>query len=297
MRTSIIAIIFSLILFSCTTQKKAKDETAEIAVSILPQKFFVDRITDSTINTLVMIPGSKSPATYEPLPSQVEALSSVKVYFKIGYIGFELSWMDKFADANPEMKITDLSAGIELIEGECTHDEGEHDHHHHGIDPHIWMSPENCIKMSSNILNTLTELFPEKRQEFLGNYNDLIAELESIQQHIDSVLMPYDQRDFLIFHPALTYYAHDYGLIQTPIELGGSEPSLKHMVNVMEFIKAKGINDIFIQRQFDRKNAETLVRETNGEIIEIDPLDYYWTVQIMDLTEKMQKVLKEQNAK
>lgn len=295
MRIPVFIFILSLMFVSCTIQQKDRSEGEEIAVSILPQKYFIDRITDSTISTLIMIPASKSPATYEPLPSQIEALSTVKAYFRIGYIGFELAWMDKLSDANPEMKIFNLSEGIELFEGQTNH-KGE-DHHHHGIDPHIWMSPENCLIMSSNILNALVELYPDKKENFLKNYAGLKMEIEAVNTKIDSMLKHFDQRYFFIFHPALTYYAHDYQLIQTPIEIEGNEPSLRYMANVMQLIKAKGINDIFIQQQFDRRNAETITRETGGSVIEINPLDYNWPEQIISITQKMQDILKQQNAR
>ena len=43
---------------------------------------------------------------------------------RIGYVGFELSWIDKIRAVNPDMKIVDLSRGIELIL------ENEEDHQH-----------------------------------------------------------------------------------------------------------------------------------------------------------------------
>ena len=37
---------------------------------------------------------------------------------------------------------------------------------------------------------------------------------------------------------------------------------------------------MFVQREFDSQNTETVVKETKAQVVEINPLDYNWEQQM-----------------
>ena len=80
---------------------------ANISVSILPQKYVIDKITNNSIDVNVMIPRGASPATYSPKPKQLLSLKRSKIYFSIG-VPFEKAWLPKFTSINPNIKIVYL---------------------------------------------------------------------------------------------------------------------------------------------------------------------------------------------
>ncbi|MCK4451055.1 MAG: zinc ABC transporter substrate-binding protein, partial [Anaerolineae bacterium] len=88
--------------------------------------YFVERIGGEHVDVMVMVPPGFSPATYEPKPEQLQALSEAHAYVRIR-VPFEEAWMERIASANEDMLIIDESAGIERIGGK---------------DPHIWLSPQ-----------------------------------------------------------------------------------------------------------------------------------------------------------
>src|SRR5690606_33930447 len=96
-----------------------------ITVSILPQKYFIDVLTNKGIEVNVMVPPGASHATYSPTSLQFKKLSDSKLYIGIGHLGYEQAWMPRLAELNKEMKTVILSDHIELIAGEC---EQGHDH-------------------------------------------------------------------------------------------------------------------------------------------------------------------------
>jgi len=130
-------ILLFVILASCNQNHKNDKQT--ITVSILPQKFFVEKITGNLYDVNVMIPPGASHTTYEPVAKQVAELSGSFIYFKIGHLEFEKAWMNKFISVNSSMKVINLSENMELIQAPAF----RHDDHFHasGIDPHIWLSP------------------------------------------------------------------------------------------------------------------------------------------------------------
>ena len=104
----------------------------DVTVSIVPQKYFVEKIAGDKVNVNVMVKQGFSPATYEPRTSQMKKLSTSSVYFAIG-VPFEKSWLEKFEHANKSMLIVHTDEGIKKLEmAEHSHHEEEgHDEHAH----------------------------------------------------------------------------------------------------------------------------------------------------------------------
>ena len=72
-----------------------------VFVSIAPQKYFVHQIGRERVDVQVMVQPGASPATYEPKPRQMAALSKTPIYFAIG-VPFEKNWLKKITAANPK---------------------------------------------------------------------------------------------------------------------------------------------------------------------------------------------------
>jgi len=275
-------------LFTGCVNNDRENSKPRIAVSILPQEYFVSKIAGDIFEINVLIPPGASPATYEPTPSQLASLSKTDLYLKLGHTGFEMAWMEKLISANKEMKLVDLSEGIDLIIEDVVHERAhDHGHHHGGIDPHIWLSPKNVIIIAKNIHEALLTYYPEHRDTFDANLGAFLQELDSLDQYISGVLSNLQSHSFFTYHPSLSYYARDYNLEQYPIELGGKNPSSAHLKKLIDTGIEKNIKIIFLQMQFDQKNAEVLAKETGAEIVQINPLDIEWFDQMVFITQKL----------
>ncbi|MCF8346713.1 MAG: zinc ABC transporter substrate-binding protein [Bacteroidales bacterium] len=291
-----IIILVTLIISGCSSQKDTSG-AHEITVSILPQKYFVTRITGDLFPVNVMVPPGASPATYDPTPSQLTSLAKTDLYFKMGYTGFEMAWMDKLAATNDSMTIIDLSEGIDLITEKKMQEnvhpsDYEHGHQHGGVDPHTWLSPLNVKIISRTIHKALSYKYPEYREVFDTNLESFLTDLDSLDQYISDELTNLKSVSFFTYHPSLSYFARDYKLDQHPLELGGKTPSSAHMKKLIDTGAKNNIKVIFLQMQFDQKNAEVLANETGAQIVQINPLDPDWMAQLFHITEKLKEHLK-----
>ncbi|WP_353570216.1 zinc ABC transporter substrate-binding protein [Candidatus Albibeggiatoa sp. nov. BB20] len=114
-----------------------------VYVSILPQKYFVERIGGEHVNVSVMVQAGHSPATYEPTPQQMVKLSQTKLYFKIG-VPFENVWLHKLQQNNPQLMVIDTRQGIdlqampdiEMLFSEHHEEAHEHEEHHEEAHEH-----------------------------------------------------------------------------------------------------------------------------------------------------------------
>ena len=287
-RIAICSFIISLIAISCGSPKeKGQDHKNSVTVSVLPQKYFVEKIAGDHFNVNVMIPPGASPVTYEPTPKQMKDLSDSEVYIRIGHIEFEKSWMNKLKNVNPEMEIIDQSKVAELIEPEG---ENNHNHdHHHGVDPHIWTSPKEVKKQAEFIYQFFIKNYPESESEFTSNYNAFQSELDSLDQYLLETLKPFKNKKFLIFHPALSYIARDYGLKQISIEIDGKEPTPSNIQEIIGVARNENIKVVFVQSQFSTHNAEVIAKEIQGQVVQIDPLAYNWNQNIKKIADQIAK--------
>jgi len=281
---SIIILIVLVIFEGCRTNTDQEDKPL-VTVSILPQKYLLQKIAGDSYRINVMIPPGMSPATYDPSPRQLQLLSKSKAYFMIGHIGFERVWMKKISSINKSMPVFDLSSGIMLIESEHNHTYNDNDRV--VIDPHVWLSPKALKVISKNIYGALIEIMSSDSVIFIQNYNNFLEVLDSLDSDISKSLSKVSNRKFFIYHPALTYLARDYGLQQIPIEYEGKSPSPYYLEELIVLAKKDNIKTIFIQEQFDIENAKVLADEINGKIIKINPLDEDLLNQMMYITDQL----------
>lgn len=283
MKKIILYLVIAAIFGSCSSKKTQNEESGKfITVSILPQKTFVEKIAGDDFIVNVLIPPGTSPAAYTLLPSQMEEISKSAIWFRIGYIGFEHSWQDKIAQANSKMKVVDLSEGLDLI-AQVKEQHGDH-FHLSGVDPHIWLSPVLVKEMAKRILDEVSKLNPEQSVKYKTNYLEFVKEIDQLNIEIANKLKPFEGRKIIVFHPSLSYYARDYGLLQYSLESGGKEPTPQRMKELIDLAVKENIKVMYIQGELDREHARVFAEEVGGEIIQVRPLDPAWVENLMEMT-------------
>lgn len=281
----------------------AQAEAVEVFVSIVPQKYFVERIAGDLAEVSVMVLPGASPHIYEPKPRQLASLQSARAYFTIGD-SFEQAWMPRLKAANPNLLLVATDKGVAKIpmashpqgeEGEehgqaANHaDDAEHDHG--GLDPHIWLSPKLVKIQAANILEGLKAVDPENAATYEANYQAFMSELDALDARIRAILAPARSKEFLVFHPSWGYFAQDYGLVQVPIEVEGKEPKPEELVKLAGFASKHRIRAIFVQPQFSRATANVVAREIKAELIVADPLAGNWDRNLIQVAEKLRLTL------
>ena len=211
----------------------------------------------------------------------IQIVLGVILIFNVGLIDFETTLLAKIQ--NPA-KIVDLSRGIQLIEGTCAHgkskgrsdkgmDRPEHDHgHDHGVDPHVWTSPKALKIMAENAFTAIREQYPDSVR-YRDNFEHLIQKIDELDARTRQKIELSGVKYFIVYHPALTYYARDYGIRQVAIETDGKEPSARQLAGIIRNARKDKVRKIFYQNQFPKSVVEVIAQDMEAEYIEIDPLD------------------------
>ena len=271
------------VLSSCTPPKAATDKPV-VTVSIEPVRYFTEAVAGDRFQVSCLVPKGASPETYDPTPRQLAELSESRAWLRTGYLGFEVVWAERLTANMPKLQVVDLSDGIELIRDTLTVEHASHDHFHHtgGVEPHIWNSASNARQMTIGIAQALSRLDPSGETLYRQRC-DSLCRVISRTDSLCRVLLsrPKASHAFMIYHPALSYFARDYGLVQIPIEAGGKEPTPAYLKELMETCREQQVRVIFVQPEFDRRNAEQIARQTGARVVDVNPLAYDWQAEML----------------
>ncbi len=288
-------LIFKLLLVFCfwflsNSILFAETEKLKIFVSILPQKYFVERLLANNVEIDVLIGAGMSPHTYEPLPQQMSRLSRADLFFTVG-IPFEKIIVDRLKDICPNLLIVPTDDNIVKIKmlghqhHEALHEHHHHEEHHHeiGLDPHFWLDPIRAVTMAENMAKAIIVKRPELADSIKINLESIKSDMEKVDAELTQKLLPFNGKTMLVFHPAFGYFANKYNMIQKAVEIEGKEPAPRQLAELIRTCRAENIKLLFVQKQFPVSASETIARAINGKVIAIDPLaeDYLNNLKAM----------------
>ena len=260
-------IVAAMLFVSCNNKVEVENR---VVVTIAPLKPLVEDILGDDFEVSVLVPQGASPETFEPSAKQLGEVESARFVFGTGLLEFEQELLSRVARNE---QIINLSEGIELIAGSCSHAHHYHAHNHaHGVDPHIWCSPKSLSKMAENIHKAIAREMPDSTK-YNERYTTLSLKLLALDAEVEAMCKQSTHLTFLIYHPALTYLARDYGLTQVAIEHEGKEPSAKHLAHIIGEARKDGVRNIFYQSEFPASSVEVICQDINAKAVEINPLD------------------------
>lgn len=263
---------------------------AELSVSILPQKYFVEKIVKDKFDVNVMVLPGASPHIYEPKSSQMKSLVNSKIYFYIG-VSFEKVWLDKFKLSAKNTTFVDTTIGIEKLamakhghhdeEEIHTNHEHENEHEDEALDPHIWLDPILVKVQAKNIYEAIIKIDSKNSEFYKANYEEFLKELDNLDTQVKTILAPYENRAFMVFHPSWGYFAKRYNLEQIAVEVEGKEPKPNELVELIKDAKKHDIKIVFVSAQFSQKSAKTISKNIGASVISIDPLNEKWNESLL----------------
>lgn len=274
MKKYLLLLTVTLFLASCTTNPQ--DTRRKITVTIEPLRYFTEQIAGDKFVVNTMVPQEGNPETYEPTTQQMVKLAESDLYIKVGNIGFERTWMKKLSQNAPHTIIIDSSEGIDLAPSS------------HGVtDPHTWMSTNNAKQIARNIYQAVVSINARDSASYRRNYEALIDTIEATDMRLREQLTRDKSQTFLIDHPALTYFARDYELLQIQVEEEGREPSAAQLKKTIQLAKDKKVKVMFVQKQFETRSTKIVSQEVGAKTIAINPLSHNWSEEMVSIAKKL----------
>lgn len=275
------AFIMALIC-GMTSCGKRDSSRKVIAVSIPPQAALLRSITGDTIEIVTLMPAEANPETFEVTVKNMRTLSDAPLYMKMGNLPFEETLAERIGESNAGMKFVDVSQGVKLIYG--THAHGAHSHD--VADPHTWTSIPNLKIIASNMRDAVVALDPDNKEYYDANYNRLTSRLDSINADIaQRIIASAGSKSFMIWHPSLSYFARDYNLDQIAVGQDNKEMTPGELRDVHQRAANANARVMFMQQNFDSRQAQTLASALDAEIVIINPMDSDYLNQFNIITD------------
>lgn len=262
-------------------QARTSAEVPTVVVSIEPYRYFTEQIAGDKVKVVTLVPRGASPESYEPTARQMVEIADSRMYLLIGTTPFEQSWTRRIAatvgSPSSSLRLVDTSRGVLPVSDR------------QGVaDPHLWMSTRNAVLIAGNIYKALKEELPADSAYFHRRLLAFTAKARRLDSTIVTTLAQARPRTaasspltFLIYHPALTYFAREYGLRQLVLEEEGKEPTASSMAAVIRQARAARVRTFFVQQEVANRNNEVVEQALQLRPTLIQPLGYDWPKEIM----------------
>ena len=290
-------------------------ETKGVITTIQPINALVNAVIGNTGGSTSLIPSEVSPHEFKLKPSDVKKLQDGNIIFYISN-HLESSITKVFKNLPKNIKIVNLmeETGVNHLAIRDNEEWERHDHHddhdkhakkddHHDDhekedDVHVWLDPDNAIKIIQKVNKELSLLFPENSQIYNKNATDIINKITELKREIKEELLSIKDKPYIVFHDAYQYFEKVFGLnavgsIALEDDVATSPKQISYIRN--KIIKSN-VSCVFQEPQFDSKLVKTVVEGTDAKIGTLDPLgvdiankkDFY-----LQLIRNMSKSLKE----
>ena len=299
--------VFCFIFFS--SFKLLASETKGVVSTIQPINSLVNAVIGNTGKTISLIPAKASPHEYKLKPSDTKKLQNANIIFFVSD-HLESSVTKVFKNLPKNIKIINLmeDAGIKHLAIRDNEAWERHDHHHgHGDhddydkhvkkdddhdhdkhskkhddhddhekedDVHIWLSPDNAVKIIKKINKELSLFFPENAKTYNQNANQMIKKINQLKVELKKELLGIKDEPFIVFHDAYQYFETSFDLNAVgSVALEGDIASSPKQISFIKdkIVKLKA-SCVFQEPQFDSRLVQIVVESTNAQIGILDPL-------------------------
>jgi zinc transport system substrate-binding protein len=259
-----------------------------VVVSIKPVHSIVAAVMQGVGEPELLIEASTSEHTAQLKPSQMESLTRADL---IVVVGEGLEAFLHQALENPDVanrKIIELAEVKDIKtlpmrsggpweahahgdEGEADHD---HDHEHGGIDPHIWMDPENAKMTAVAIAGELAAIDSANAEKYRSNAEAFGKEIDALAGELAKTVEPLKGKRYIVFHDAYQYFEARFGLDPAGSISVNPEttPGAKRLGEIRQRIKDTGSVCVFAEPQFESKYVATVADGTGARTGVLDGL-------------------------
>lgn len=265
-RLLVIWILFIFTLSSCGGQFASP--SGEPAPVVLASATFLADIAQNVAGERVkvesLLPVGADPHSYQPTPQDVTKIAQSKLLI-INGAEYEHFLESLLENAGGEREVVEASAGISPRK-----DTGSE----HGMDPHLWLDPNNVVIYVENIREGLTHFDPDGAAIYKSNADAYTAQLMEMDTWIKEQVaqIPPERKLLVTNHEALGYFADRYGFsvvgAVVPSVSSDASPSAEQMAKLIDQIKVSGTPALFLDEVENPALAQQIADETGVKVVE-----------------------------
>lgn len=252
-----------------------------VITSIYPFQFVAERVAGPHAKVENLTQPGAEPHDLELSPQQVADLAKADlvVYEKTLQpavdAGVEQNAGDNVLETSTVVPLQPMAAEEhDHGEGESTEEGGE-EHDHEGLDPHVWLDPNNMATIAKALAERLASIDPDHAADYTANAETLTKELTDLDQAFTTGLKQCERTEFITSHAAFGYLAKRYGLTQLGISgiSPDAEPSPARIAEIHEEATEHKITTIFYETLVSPAVAEAIAADLKLKTDVLDPIE------------------------
>jgi ABC-type Zn uptake system ZnuABC Zn-binding protein ZnuA len=256
-------LLFALLLSPAEAEEPAGSEAdpVRIVASIYPIAMLVEEIGGDRVHVTTVVPPGADPHHFELTPSSAKAIHDSRAVFMIG--GEFDSWIMGGQPRHAGVRAVFYQPlSDSLIEMGGT------------FNPHFWLDPLIARKMGEYIGLTLVTVDSANRSYYERRVGRFGASMDSLHARTAARLRASDIESFVSFHPAWTYFARRYGLVEAGVveKTPEQEPSARWVAGLIREIERQNVRIMIVEEASDPGVVQGIANDTGVEVIVLDPV-------------------------
>ena len=166
-------------------EEEANKKTNRVVAVSYPLQYVSQRIAGEEIEVQFLTPEGQDPIKWRPPTESVLEMQDADLIVTNGAGAHYATWLTHFT--LPESKICQSTADLPLADymkiddHQIVHSHGpEGEHSHSYMVPYTWLDPNVLSRQADMIHASLTEVYPERTDEFAANLTALKADLAKV---------------------------------------------------------------------------------------------------------------------
>lgn len=262
-----IFVVVSVLLFAFGQNHLLAAQKVNVVTSIFPLYDFTMRVGGGLVNVELMLPPGIEAHGFSPTPNNMIGVKRADLFL---YTSDILEpWAGAIVDAVGVKKDKAVEVGKEIISGEKNH--SDHEGHHRGVDPHIWLDPSLAVEMVEVIAGALSDVDPVNSKTYRANSTEYINRLHQFDKQTKHTLQHCKLQTIVSGgHFAFGAFARRYGLKAVSPFQGFSpdaQPSPRAIAGLVKSVRETGSRVIFHEELIQPKVARIIADETGARLL------------------------------
>jgi ABC-type Zn uptake system ZnuABC Zn-binding protein ZnuA len=256
---------------SASSAQNAAPDRLQVVTTVAPITSIAAAVIGDNADITGIVPEGTNSHTFEPKPSDAEALETADVVF---VNGLQLE--------EPTMELAEeVTAGstpvVELASDTITEDEWIYDvsfpEEEGRPNPHLWTNPPMAERYAEIIRDEMIELDPDNRAAYEANTDAFAEQVETFDAAMRTAFatIPAQNRKLLTYHDAYAYFAQDYGfeVIGAIQPSTFDDPTPAEVADLITQVRETGVPAVFGSEVFPSPVLEQIGREAGIRYVDV----------------------------
>lgn len=291
----LLKIIAASLVIIFTLHPVIASQPLSVVVTIKPIHSLVACVTNGVLIPTLLTADNISAHTHLLTPNEVKTLLKADLVVWVGE-DYEANMQQMIRKLIPKEKLVTLSEakGLTLYpyrtesiwEGEFIEaHEHQHDHqhdekcdHHHSMDGHLWLDPNNAIVIVQRLAELFSKIDSKNAKHYQQNATATIKRLQELDASLKKILEPVSRKPYIVYHDATQYLDRHFGTkaVAAITTEPGIPPKAAHYIRLEKLLgdKSSPIHPhcIFEEPQFESDISKKLADKFSINYYMIDYL-------------------------